>query len=105
MRSRPSCPIVNVHYVLPRCPESCRRNHRPGRVLTARLHAARDLRVHDEQPTRPSAEAGWSRIAVTSVGLCGSDLHWFLEGGIGENTIGEPVVPGHEVARGALDGP
>jgi L-iditol 2-dehydrogenase len=74
-------------------------------VLTARLHAAGDLRVHDEEPPRTSAEAGWSRVAVTSVGICGSDLHWFLEGGIGENTIDEPVVPGHEFAGIALEGP
>jgi L-iditol 2-dehydrogenase len=74
-------------------------------VLTARLHAAGDLRVHEEEPPRPSAEAGWSRVAVTSVGICGSDLHWFLEGGIGENTIDKPVVPGHEFAGVALEGP
>lgn len=74
-------------------------------MLTGRLHAAGDLRIHDEEPPRPSSEAGWSRVAVTSVGICGSDLHWFLEGGIGENTIDKPVVPGHEFAGVALEGP
>ena len=44
-------------------------------------------------------------MAVSSVGICGSDLHWFLEGSIGELSITEPVVPGHEFAGVALDGP
>jgi L-iditol 2-dehydrogenase len=42
---------------------------------------------------------------VTSVGICGSDLHWFTDGGIGENRIDRPVVPGHEFAAIALTGP
>jgi L-iditol 2-dehydrogenase len=42
---------------------------------------------------------------VTSVGICGSDLHWFSDGGIGENRIEQPVVPGHEFAAVAVTGP
>jgi len=42
---------------------------------------------------------------VTSVGLCGSDLHWYAEGGTGEVALTDPVVPGHEFAGVALDGP
>ncbi|WP_121255698.1 zinc-dependent alcohol dehydrogenase [Nocardioides ferulae] len=70
----------------------------------AKLHAVGDLRlaeVADPGPPPP----GWSTVAVTSVGLCGSDLHWYAEGGTGEVTIGDPVVPGHEFAGVALDGP
>ncbi len=48
---------------------------------------------------------GWSTIAVTSVGICGSDLHWYAEGGTGEVSIADPVVPGHEFSGIALDGP
>ena len=44
-------------------------------------------------------------LAVTSVGICGSDLHWFTDGGIGENRIERPVVPGHEFAAVAVTGP
>jgi L-iditol 2-dehydrogenase len=53
----------------------------------------------------PPPQEGWSTVAVTSVGICGSDLHWYAEGGTGEVTISEPVVPGHEFAGVALDGP
>ena len=63
-----------------------------------------DLRV-EESDGPPAPTAGWSTVAVTSVGLCGSDLHWYAEGGTGEVSIDAPVVPGHEFAGVALDGP
>jgi L-iditol 2-dehydrogenase len=63
-----------------------------------------DLRLEDaESPAAPSA--GWSTVGVTSVGLCGSDLHWYADGGTGEVSIQSPVAPGHEFAGLALDGP
>lgn len=73
-------------------------------MLAARLHGIGDLRVGTEpEPGEP--QPGWSLIRVTSVGICGSDLHWFADGGIGENRIEHPVVPGHEFAGVALTGP
>lgn len=70
----------------------------------AKLHAVADLRIEERRdPAAPAA--GWSTVAVTSVGLCGSDLHWYAEGGTGEVSIVDPVVPGHEFAGIALDGP
>jgi L-iditol 2-dehydrogenase len=73
-------------------------------VLAARLFGPGDLRVLEEA-SPDAAGRGWSTISVTSVGICGSDLHWFLEGGIGEVALDAPVVPGHEVAGVALNGP
>jgi L-iditol 2-dehydrogenase len=73
-------------------------------MITARLHGVGDLRIATEaDPDEPPP--GWSLLAVTSVGICGSDLHWFVDGGIGENRIEHPVVPGHEFAALALTGP
>jgi L-iditol 2-dehydrogenase len=69
-----------------------------------RLHAVGDLRV-ESAAGPPAPIAGWSTVAVTSVGLCGSDLHWYAEGGTGEVSLDAPVVPGHELAGVALDGP
>ncbi|NUR09146.1 MAG: alcohol dehydrogenase catalytic domain-containing protein [Nocardioidaceae bacterium] len=57
------------------------------------------------EPAPGPAPEGWSRVAVTSVGICGSDLHWFVEGGIGETGISDPVVPGHEFAGVVREGP
>lgn len=73
-------------------------------MKAARLHGVGDLRVATEpEPGEPAA--GWSLIQVTSVGICGSDVHWFVDGGIGENRIERPVVPGHEFAAVAVTGP
>jgi len=36
-------------------------------------------------------------IDVTSVGVCGSDLHYYKDGGIGSAVIKRPFVPGHEI--------
>jgi L-iditol 2-dehydrogenase len=51
---------------------------------------------------------GESLVRVSLVGLCGSDLHWFDEGGIGDAQLKRPLVLGHEfcgvVEGGALDG-
>ena len=73
-------------------------------ILAARLHGVGDLRVAAE-PAPGDPRPGTSLLAVTSVGICGSDLHWFSDGGIGENRIEHPVVPGHEFAAMALTGP
>jgi L-iditol 2-dehydrogenase len=73
-------------------------------VTVARLHGLQDLRIGEEPGPGPAPE-GWSRIAVTSVGICGSDLHWFVEGGIGGVRIADPVVPGHEFAGVVREGP
>jgi L-iditol 2-dehydrogenase len=35
-------------------------------------------------------------LQVTDVGICGSDLHWFSEAGIGDAQLGKPLVLGHE---------
>jgi L-iditol 2-dehydrogenase len=37
-------------------------------------------------------------VHITAVGLCGSDLHWFCEAGIGDAGLAHPLVLGHEFA-------
>lgn len=45
-------------------------------------------------------------LRVLSVGLCGSDAHWFEEGGIGDATLPEGgVIPGHEFCGVIESGP
>jgi len=72
-------------------------------VRAARLHAAGDLRV-DEEPV-PAVDAGMSLVRVTAVGICGSDLHWWDEGAIGDATLAHPLVLGHEGAGVIAEGP
>ena len=72
-------------------------------MRVARLHGVGDLRLSDEP--RPELRPGCSRVRVRSVGLCGSDLHWFAQGGIGDAVLRRPLVPGHEICGRVLDGP
>jgi L-iditol 2-dehydrogenase len=63
-------------------------------VKALRLHGAGDLRLHDEDEPEPGD--GEVIVEVTAVGLCGSDRHWVVEGGIGDAVLQRPLVLGHE---------
>jgi L-iditol 2-dehydrogenase len=67
-----------------------------------RLHAAGDVRLHDEPV--PAPRPGESLVRVTAVGVCGSDIHWFAEAGIGSVRLRQPLVLGHEMAGVTEDG-
>ena len=71
--------------------------------LAARFHAARDIRLAEEPTPEPGAQE--SLVRITAVGLCGSDLHWYDEGGIGDARITDPIVGGHEMAGVVEGGP
>jgi L-iditol 2-dehydrogenase len=44
-------------------------------------------------------------MRVEAVGICGSDLHWWAEGGIGDAGLASPLVLGHEFAGTVVEGP
>jgi L-iditol 2-dehydrogenase len=73
-------------------------------VRVARLHAVGDLRVAEE-PVPAEGVKGKVLVRVTAVGICGSDLHWWDEGAIGDATLTHPLVLGHEGAGVIADGP
>jgi len=54
-------------------------------TIALRLHDKRDLRLHEEPEPTPAPDE--ILLRVTAVGLCGSDLHWFAEGGIDERRL------------------
>ncbi len=72
-------------------------------MLVARLHGKGDLRLADEPVPEPGR--GHGLVRVTAVGICGSDLHWWDEAGIGDAAITDPLVLGHEAAGVIQDGP
>lgn len=71
-------------------------------MRVARLHGREDLRLHDEDKPRPGA--GEVLVRVGAVGVCGSDIHWFAEGGIGDVRVARPFVLGHEFGGVTEDG-
>jgi L-iditol 2-dehydrogenase len=58
------------------------------------LHGAKDARTapFDLMGGKP----GEVLLDVAAVGICGSDLHYYKDGGIGAALISAPFVPGHE---------
>ncbi|MGB7301615.1 MAG: L-idonate 5-dehydrogenase [Burkholderiaceae bacterium] len=60
------------------------------------IHAARDLRT--EQHPEPEPGPGQVQVRLAMGGICGSDLHYFNNGGFGSVRLKEPMVLGHEVA-------
>jgi len=71
-------------------------------MKVVRLHAHGELRTHDEP--QPVPVAGEAVVRVKAVGVCGSDLHWFTEGEIGDAKLKHPLVLGHEFAGETEDG-
>ena len=71
-------------------------------MKVVRLHAHGELRLHDEPEPEPLA--GEALVRVKAVGVCGSDLHWFSEGEIGDAKLEQPLVLGHEFAGETEDG-
>ena len=61
------------------------------------FHGARNVRVApiNLRDGRPDE----ALIDVAAVGICGSDLHYYKDGGIGSAIIREPFIPGHELRR------
>jgi L-iditol 2-dehydrogenase len=72
-------------------------------VKAARLHGIGDLRLADEPV--PGSGPGEELVRVTAVGICGSDLHWWEEAGIGDAVVTRPLVLGHEAAGVIEEGP
>ncbi|MBN2083760.1 MAG: alcohol dehydrogenase catalytic domain-containing protein [Anaerolineales bacterium] len=65
-------------------------------MKAVRLHAVGDLRMHEEAVPFPAE--GEALVRVAAVGICGSDLHWYGQGGIGDARLSAPLILGHEFA-------
>lgn len=66
-------------------------------MKAARLYGPRDMRI-DDVPEPGAPQAGEVLIRVGSVGVCGSDLHTYEDGRIGDTVVRDPLVLGHEFA-------
>jgi L-idonate 5-dehydrogenase len=60
------------------------------------LHAKGDLRVEAVDLAEPGP--GEALVAIGAGGICGSDLHYYLDGGFGTIRVRQPIVLGHEIA-------
>ena len=71
-------------------------------MLAAVLKAPHCLEIEDRDEPE-DIPAGFVRVAMKSVGICGSDVHYYQEGRIADFIVRQPMVLGHESA-GIIDG-
>lgn len=70
-------------------------------MLAAVCHAKKDLRI-EPQADRP-LEADEVRVGVAFGGICGSDLHYYHRGAVGDFALREPMTLGHEISGVVLE--
>lgn len=68
----------------------------PASMTSSVLVRQGELRT--EQRTVPAPGPGEVLVRITSVGVCGSDTHYFTKGRIGSFVVESPLVLGHEPA-------
>lgn len=68
--------------------------------LAVVVHGKEDLRVDSIAEPVPSADE--ALVAVEYGGICGSDLHYWMNGAAGESILREPMILGHEVVGRVL---
>ena len=67
-----------------------------GKMKAAVLHKPLDLRV--EEVSIPQIGSNEVLVKMKRVGVCGSDIHYYMEGSIASFTIKQPLILGHECA-------
>lgn len=63
-------------------------------MRAAVLHGAGKIQIEERPVPVPAADE--VLIQVTAVGVCGSDVHFYKEGKLGDWLVTEPLVLGHE---------
>src|ERR671913_1246996 len=68
---------------------------------SAVLYAAGDLRIENRPEPKPAD--GEVIVEVAAVGICGSDVHYYDHGRIGDYIVVDPMIVGHESAGVIVD--
>ncbi len=71
------------------------------KTRVCRLHGQNDLRIETEDVAAPGP--GQVLLAVAAGGICGSDMHYLSDGGIGTIRVREPIILGHEASGRVLE--
>jgi L-idonate 5-dehydrogenase len=65
-------------------------------MIACVIHRAKDLQIEKLPDPRPAA--GEVIVRFGAGGICGSDLHYYHEGRVGNFELREPLILGHELA-------
>merc|ERR1712073_279862 len=68
----------------------------PHDNLTAILYKTDDIRLEQQDIAEPAPDQ--VLLKMDSVGICGSDVHYWTHGAIGDFVVKAPMVLGHEAA-------
>jgi len=71
-------------------------------IWAARLHSSRDIRI-EKVPAPRTPGSGQALVKVEATGICGSDLHTYLDARIGDIQLESPLVLGHEFSGSVVD--
>lgn len=66
------------------------------KTRVCRLYGQRDLRIEEMEVAGPGP--GEALVTIGAGGICGSDLHYYQDGGFGPIRVREPIILGHEIA-------
>lgn len=70
------------------------------KTRVCRLYGQNDLRIETDDVAAPGA--GQVLLAIAAGGICGSDMHYLSDGGIGTIRVREPIILGHEASGRVL---
>lgn len=65
--------------------------------LACILHGKKELKI-ESMPVADTLAPTQVRVRIGAGGICGSDLHYYLDGGFGTIRVKSPMALGHEVA-------
>ncbi|WP_258111685.1 NAD(P)-dependent alcohol dehydrogenase [Alicyclobacillus sp. SP_1] len=66
-------------------------------MKAAILRGKNDLVIGDVLDPPNIVPEGFVKVAVKAVGICGSDVHYYQHGAIGDFVLQEPMILGHEI--------
>src|SRR5215207_227878 len=64
---------------------------------SAVLYGPHDVRIEDRPVPEPAP--GQVLVEIAAVGICGSDVHYYEHGRIGDYVVRDPMIIGHESRR------
>ena len=70
------------------------------KTRVCRLYGQNDLRIETEDVAEPGP--GQVLLGIAAGGICGSDMHYLSDGGIGTIRVREPIILGHEASGRVL---
>jgi len=65
-----------------------------------RLYGQKDVRIETTEVADPGP--GEVLVGIAAGGICGSDLHYYQDGGFGPIRVREPIILGHEASGTVL---